>query len=87
MKGTIWRDNRDFSVKLENAVNPNEERFKFRHIELKEVRNNLRRIKRGKAAGNYKLPPNLICDGAEEISSPLCYLANTITSTIIISYC
>ena len=38
--------------------------------------NELRQIKKGKAAGNDKIPPNLIRDGAEDILSPLCYLAN-----------
>ena len=75
-KISIWRENRDSSIERENSVNPNKERFKFRRIELREVRNDLCRIKKGKAVGNDNLPPNLVYDRAEEISSPLCYLAN-----------
>ncbi len=75
-KISIWRENRDSSIELENSVNPNKERFKFRRIELRKVRNDLCRIKKGKDVGNDNLPPNLVYHGAEEISFPLCYLAN-----------
>ena len=45
-KISIWRENRDSSIELENSVNPNKERFKFRRIELREVRNDLCKIKK-----------------------------------------
>ena len=43
---------------------------------MKDVIKELKRIKRGKAAGIDQIPSDLIKDGAEEIAYILCHLIN-----------
>ena len=81
MKGIVcdigdkaWKYKRESNLKAK--INPEGKRFQFTRVKEIDVLTVLKNFNASKAAGIDNLPPKLLKDTADELSTPLCSLIN-----------